>query len=165
MVNIDAGPYDEEYLPWTIGQSRGTGIVVDSSDSVWIRRYTTYDNGVAGIHVSSSNNFTFEATIADQCWGEDCVLEGEGNVGSLDGQQLIEVIVESSTLVKFQDMKVQSVNDPVMTVSGSSGVSFDNCGFSNVETGTCVIQTDITSEVTTGDDPELSLDGTCYVKV
>ncbi|CAM9252697.1 unnamed protein product, partial [Ectocarpus sp. 12 AP-2014] len=110
MVNIDAGPFDEQYLPWTIGQSRGTGIVVDSSDSVWIRRYTTSDNGVAGIHVSGSNNFTFEATIADKCWGEDCVLEGEGNVGSLDGQQPIEVIVESSTLVKFQDMKVQSVN-------------------------------------------------------
>ncbi|CAM9878861.1 unnamed protein product [Ectocarpus sp. 12 AP-2014] len=165
MVNIDAGPFDEQYLPWTIGQSRGTGIVVDSSDSVWIRRYTTSDNGVAGIHVSGSNNFTFEATIADKCWGEDCVLEGEGNVGSLDGQQPIEVIVESSTLVKFQDMKVQSVNDPVMTVSGSSEVSFDNCGFSNVESGTCVIQTDTTSEVTTGDDPELSLDGTCYVKV
>ncbi|CAM9941298.1 unnamed protein product, partial [Ectocarpus fasciculatus] len=125
----------------------------------------TYDNGVAGIHVSASNNFTFEATIADECWGDDCVIEGEGNVGSLDGQQPIEVIVESSTLVKFQDMKVQSVNDPVMTVSGSSGVSFDNCGFSNVATGTCVIQTDPTSEVTTGDDPELSLDGTCYVKV
>ncbi|CAM9695160.1 unnamed protein product [Ectocarpus sp. 6 AP-2014] len=165
MVNIDAGAYDEEYRPWTIGQSRGTGIVVDSSDSVWIRRYTTSDNGVAGIHVSGSNNFTFEATIADECWADDCVLEGEGNVGSLDGQQPIEVIVESSTLVKFQDMKVQSVNDPVMTVSGSSGVSFDNCGFSNVESGTCVIQTDATSEVTTGDDPELSLDGTCYVKV
>ncbi|CAN0437781.1 unnamed protein product, partial [Ectocarpus fasciculatus] len=45
MVNIDAGPYDEEYTPWTIGESRGTGIVVDSSDSVWIRRYTVSASG------------------------------------------------------------------------------------------------------------------------
>ncbi len=57
-----------------------------------------------------SNNFTFEATIADQCYGDSCVLEGEGRVGSLDGQQPIEVIVEGSTLVTFQDMRVLSVN-------------------------------------------------------
>ena len=69
-----------------------------------------YDNGVAGIHIIGSNNFTFEATIV----GDDCVyvceLEGEGNVGSLDGQQPIEIIIESSSLVTFQDMKVQSFN-------------------------------------------------------
>lgn len=57
-----------------------------------------------------SNNFTFEATIGDECFGLNCPLEGEGRVGSLDGQQPIEVIVESSTLVKFQDMKVISTN-------------------------------------------------------
>lgn len=73
-----------------------------------------YDNGVAGIHIMGSNNFTFEATIADECWGEDCVLEGEGNVGSLDGQQPIEVIVETSTDVKFQDMRVESDNGESM---------------------------------------------------
>jgi len=68
------------------------------------------DNGVAGIHIMGSNNFTFEATIDDQCFGVDCVLEGEGRVGSLDGQQPIEVIVESSTNIKFKDMRVLSAN-------------------------------------------------------
>eukprot|EP00752_Nemacystus_decipiens_P014959 g13318.t1 len=169
-INIDAGSYDEEFVPWTIGISRGTGILVDSSDAVWVRRHTVYDNGVAGIHVTGSNNFTFEATIADECFGPDCVLEGEGNVGSLDGQQPIEVVIETSTDVKFHDMRVQSVNDPVMTVSASASVSFDNCGFSNVEPGTCVIQVlDADSEVVTGGDPELSLQdtpaGPCWVKV
>ena len=51
-----------------------------------------------------STNFTFEATIGP---GED---EGEGYVGSLDGQQPIEVIVESSTSVIFEDMSVRSTN-------------------------------------------------------
>ena len=70
-----------------------------------------YDNGVAGMHIMRSNNFTFEATIGDECYGDPCTLgEGEGNVGSLDGQQPIEVIVEDSTLVTFQDMRVRSVN-------------------------------------------------------
>lgn len=68
------------------------------------------DNGVAGLHIVGSKNFTFEATIGDECYGNRCPLEGEGRVGSLDGQQLMEVIVERSTLVKFQDMKVLSVN-------------------------------------------------------
>lgn len=63
-----------------------------------------YDNGVAGIHITDSNNFIFEATIGD---GH---TEGEGRVGSIDGQQPIEIIVESSTLVTFQDMKVLSTN-------------------------------------------------------
>lgn len=67
-----------------------------------------YDNGVAGIHISGSTNFTFEATI-----GED-VTEGEGNVGSLDGQQPIEVKVEGSSLVTFQDMKVTSNNGELL---------------------------------------------------
>ena len=63
-----------------------------------------YDNGVAGLHVSGSNNFTFEATFDGY---EDNSI---GNVGSLDGQQPIEVIIESSNLVKFTDMRVQSAN-------------------------------------------------------
>lgn len=63
-----------------------------------------YDNGVAGIHISGSNNFTFEATIGSS------YPEGEGLVGSIDGQQPIEVIVESSSLVTFQDMKISSDN-------------------------------------------------------
>lgn len=28
-----------EFIPWAITQNRGTGIVVDLSDSVWVRRY------------------------------------------------------------------------------------------------------------------------------
>ena len=63
-----------------------------------------YDNGVAGIHITGSNNFTFEATV-------DSIGDvGEGNVGSIDGQQPIEIIIETSSLLTFQDMRVQSVN-------------------------------------------------------
>ncbi|CAM9225071.1 unnamed protein product [Ectocarpus fasciculatus] len=161
LVNIDAGGFDEEYLPWTIGLSRGTGLIVDSSDSVWVRRHTFYDNGVAGLHIMGSNNFTFEATIDDYEGAE-----GEGNVGSLDGQQPIEVIVEGSSLVTFQDMKVTSVNDPVMTISESTTVSFTNGGYSSVAAGTCIIQTDDPSTVTIdADEDELVLEDTCYVKV
>lgn len=71
-----------------------------------------YDNGVAGIHIMGSQNFTFEATIAYQSniYSGDFTEEGEGNVGSLDGQQPIEVIIEDSNLVTFNDMKVQSTN-------------------------------------------------------
>ncbi|CAM9126140.1 unnamed protein product [Scytosiphon promiscuus] len=162
IVNIDAGRYDEEYLPWVLGESRGTGLIVDSSDSVWVRRHNIYDNGVAGIHITGSNNFTFEATISS--YEGD---EGEGRVGSVDGQQPIEVIIENSSLIKFQDMRVLSSNaDPVMTVSGSTAVSFTNCGFSSVEAGTCVIQADDPSTVTIdADEDELVLEGTCYLKV
>ncbi|CAM9933566.1 unnamed protein product [Pylaiella littoralis] len=159
-VNIDAGSYDEAYLPWTIGRSRGTGLTVDTSENVWVRRHTIYDNGVAGLHIMNSNNFTFEATIAS----EGSV--GAGNVGSLDGQQPIEIIIENSSLVTFQDMRVQSVNDPVMTISTSTAVSFTNTGLSSVETGTCVIQTDSLSDVTIdAAEDELSLEDSCYVKV
>ena len=64
-----------------------------------------YDNGVAGIHImGGSNNFTFEATV------DSIGDEGEGNVGSLDGQQPIEIIIETSADVKFTDMRVQSLN-------------------------------------------------------
>lgn len=52
----------------------------------------------------NTHNFTFEATIGDGA------AEGEGNVGSIDGQQPIEVIIENSSLVAFQDMSVESVN-------------------------------------------------------
>lgn len=61
---------------------------------------------MAGIHLLGSSNFTFEATI-------DSRSEGEGNVGSLDGRQPVEVIVESSSLVTFQDMKVTSDNGEI----------------------------------------------------
>ncbi|CAM9195943.1 unnamed protein product, partial [Hapterophycus canaliculatus] len=162
VVNIDAGRYDDEYLPWAIGKSRGTGLIVDSSESVWVRRHNLYDNGVAGIHIMGSNNFTFEATIGSYEGGE-----GEGRVGSIGGQQPIEVIIEGSSLVKFQDMRVLSSNaDPVMTVSDSTAVSFTNCGFSSVTAGTCVIQADDPNVVTIDEDEdELLLEGTCYVKV
>ena len=64
-----------------------------------------WDNGVAGIRILGSNNFTFEATFNDEYSSE-----GEGYVGSTDGQQPIEVIVESSTLVTFHNMSVRSTN-------------------------------------------------------
>lgn len=60
---------------------------------------------MAGLHIINSNNFTFEATI-DSVDG----AEGEGNVGSLEGQQPIEIIIEDSDLVTFQDMRVESNN-------------------------------------------------------
>ena len=64
-----------------------------------------YDNGIAGLHVMGSNNFTFEATVRNE--EED---SSQGSVGSLDGQQPIEVIVESSNLVTFTDVRVRSAN-------------------------------------------------------
>lgn len=63
-----------------------------------------YDNAVAGIHIVGSNNFTFEATIASDSF------VGSGRVGTLDGQQPIEVVIETSSLVHFQDMAVFSAN-------------------------------------------------------
>lgn len=56
------------------------------------------------MHIMGSNNFTFEATF-----GDDSTV-GEGNVGTVDGQQPIEVIIESSTMVTFNNMRVQSSN-------------------------------------------------------
>ncbi|CAM9688722.1 unnamed protein product [Scytosiphon promiscuus] len=158
MINIDAGEYEELYAPWSIASSRGTGLTVDSCDSVWIRRHTLYENGVAGIHITGSNNVTFDAAM-----GPESTL-GQGNVGSTSGQQPIEIIVESSTLVTFNDLRVSSSNDPVMTVSDSSAVSFNNIGLASVATDTCVIQTDDPTTVAVDDD-EVTLDGTCYVKV
>ena len=65
-----------------------------------------FDNKVAGLHILGSNNFTFEATFGPY-EDED---GSQGNVGSLDGQQPIEVIVESSNLVTFTDVRVRSAN-------------------------------------------------------
>ncbi|CAM9670498.1 unnamed protein product [Ascophyllum nodosum] len=158
-ISIDAGPYDDEYLPYWIASNRGTGLLVDNSENIYIRRHAFFDNGEAGIRIVGSTNFTFDATIGSSS------DEGEGYVGSLDGQQPVEVVVESSTSVIFEDMSVRSTNDPVMTVSAdSSGVSFNNCGFSNIDTGTCVIQTE-DPDVVTAEDDELELVGTCYIKV
>ena len=64
-----------------------------------------YDNGIAGLHVMGSNNFTFEATVRN---GEEDI--SQGSVGSLDGQQPIEIIIEGSSLVTFTDMRVESAN-------------------------------------------------------
>ncbi|CAM9648998.1 unnamed protein product [Ascophyllum nodosum] len=160
IVNIDAGRFDDEFFPWTIGRSRGTGLVVDTCDAVWVRRHAMWDNGVAGIRILGSNNFTFEATF-----NNEYSSEGEGYVGSTDGQQPIEVILESSSLVTFHNMSVRSTNDPVMTVStDSSSVVFDSCGFSRVDSGTCVIEMGDPSTVTAEDD-ELMLADNCYIKV
>ena len=72
-----------------------------------------YDNGEAGIHITGSTNFTFEATIGG---GND---EGEGYVGSLDGQQPIEVIIECSKNIIFQDMSARSANSETIRTRSS----------------------------------------------
>ena len=59
---------------------------------------------MAGIHIVDTTDFTFEATF------NRFLEEGDGYVGSVDGQQPIEVIVESSQRVTFQDMDVRSAN-------------------------------------------------------
>lgn len=68
------------------------------------------DNGFAGIHLLSSHNFTFEATI-----GSD-ETEGEGYVGSLDGQQPIDIIIETTSLVTFTDLRVRSANGELLDI-------------------------------------------------
>eukprot|EP00752_Nemacystus_decipiens_P014962 g13321.t1 len=162
LINIDAGEYDDQYRPWSLASSRGTGLLVDSCDSIYVRRHTLYENGVAGIHIIGSNNFTFDATIGRP---DSTVDTAQGNVGTTDGQQPIEIIIEGSTLLTFNDLRVQSSNDPVMTITDSSAVSFNNMGLSDVLDGACVIQTDDPSVVTIdADEDELSLEGTCYVK-
>ncbi|CAM9952012.1 unnamed protein product [Ascophyllum nodosum] len=159
MVSIDAGRFDEEILPNRIASSRGIGLLVDTCENVSVRRHAIYDNGVAGIHIVDTTDFTFEATF------DRFLEEGDGYVGSVDGQQPIEVIVESSHRVTFQNMDVRSANDPVMTVSAdSSEVIFNDNGFGRVASGTCVIQAEDPSVVTAEDD-ELMLVGSCYVKV
>eukprot|EP00903_Cladosiphon_okamuranus_P018636 g17153.t1 len=163
IVTLDGIRYDEEDGQMQIGRSRGTGLVVENSDAFWMRRYSIYDNLVAGIRIEGSNNFTFAATLDEGFnFRED---EENGNVGSLDGPQPIDVIVEGSTDVKFVKTQFNSINDPAMTVSASSGVSFTDCEFDNVRDGTCVIQTEEPSTVTIdADEDELGLVGTCYVK-
>lgn len=74
--------------------------------SLWLVHFFAQikNNGVAGIRLMGSTNFTFEATIGSE------EAEGEGNVGSLEGQQPIEVIIQSTSLAKFTDMRVESPN-------------------------------------------------------
>lgn len=68
-----------------------------------------YNNGVAGLHITGSHSVSFEATAGEG--GNDSGSSmGEGNVGSLDGDQPIEIIVDSSTFVTFTDMRVTSAN-------------------------------------------------------
>lgn len=81
-----------------------------------------YENGVAGIHImGGSNNFTFDATIGPES------SVGEGSVGSTNGQQPIEVIVEGSTLVTFNDLRVQSSNGECYSITSV----YKKCCFSS----------------------------------
>lgn len=63
------------------------------------------ENGVAGIHIMASNNFTFVGPRSSESGDA-----GQAFVGSNDGPQPIEVIVESSTLVTFNDVYILSAN-------------------------------------------------------
>ncbi|CAM9345152.1 unnamed protein product [Pylaiella littoralis] len=163
-VNIDAYDYDYDFGPLDISQNRGTGIVVDTSDNIYVRRHDVEENGVAGIHLSNVNNFTFVGPR-----GSDSQWVGQGFIGSDDGPQPLDVLIESSRIVTFNDVLFQSVNDPVVSISAdSSNVSFNSCGY-DTPAGTCVIEADNLSvvTVTTTDTPQLTVDeGTnCYVKV
>lgn len=53
--------------------------------------------------IRDTRNVTFEATFGSE-------FSGEGNVGSLDGQQPIEIVIEGSTILKFDHMRVTSSN-------------------------------------------------------
>ncbi len=66
-----------------------------------------YGNGVAGLHIMGSNNFTFEATYSDDWTEED---NSKGGVGNLDWPQPIEIVIEGSSLLTFTDMRVMSDN-------------------------------------------------------
>lgn len=85
-----------------------------------------YENGVAGIHITGSTNFTFDATIGEES------LSGDGNVGSTNGQQPIEVIVEGSTLVTFNDLRVQSSNGESVLL-----VCFASAGSAPIDRSLC----------------------------
>ena len=63
---------------------------------------------MAGVRIAGSNNFTLAATLDE---GSN-FREGEmnGNVGSLDGPQPIDVVVDTSTDVKFIKTQFNSVN-------------------------------------------------------
>ena len=60
------------------------------------------------MHIIGSNNFTFDATVDPESTVESPV--GEGNVGTTDGQQPIEIIIEGSALLTFNDLRVRSSN-------------------------------------------------------
>lgn len=60
-------------------------------------------NGVAGIHITGSNNFTFEGPR-----GYDSGSSGQAYVGKSEGLQPVQVVIDSSTLVTFTDIGVFS---------------------------------------------------------
>lgn len=41
-----------EFFPWTIGRSRGTGLIVDNSENVWVRRHTVRGEHCSSIYLS-----------------------------------------------------------------------------------------------------------------
>lgn len=63
------------------------------------------ENGVVGIHLFNSNNFTFVGPR-----GSDSGSTGQGFIGSTDGPQPLDVLLEGSSLVTFNDVLFQSVN-------------------------------------------------------
>lgn len=68
-----------------------------------------HHNEVAGLHITGSHNVTFEATVHEGGYDSESSL-GQGSVGSLDGEQPVDVIVDNSTLITFTDMRVTSSN-------------------------------------------------------
>lgn len=63
-----------------------------------------FDNGEAGIVIRNTRNVTFEAPFDDYS-------SGQGYVGSDDGQQPIDIIIEGeSTMITFDHMGVRSSN-------------------------------------------------------
>ena len=67
-----------------------------------------FENAVAGVRIAGSNNFTFAATLDEGSNFRE--QEENGNVGSLDGPQPIDVVVDTSTDVKFIKTQFNSVN-------------------------------------------------------
>lgn len=65
-----------------------------------------YNNLVAGLVIRDTRNVTFEATYGS---GSD----GDGQVGSLDGQQPIDLVIEGSTMLMFDHMNVPSSNGEI----------------------------------------------------
>lgn len=63
------------------------------------------ENGVVGVHLFNSNNFTFVGPR-----GSESGSTGQGFIGSTDGPQLLDVLLESSSLVTFNDVLFQSMN-------------------------------------------------------
>ena len=92
-----------------------------------------WDNGVAGIRILGSNNFTFEATF-----NNEYSSEGEGYVGSTDGQQPIEVILESSSLVTFHNMSVRSTNGETLEIALPKDIAYRNFS-SGCEKTECIL--------------------------